>query len=318
MNLGCRALDLFDSVQGARVPLEVLYPTLEPGAQVETFGRYTLEVARDAPVAGENLLLVAVSHGGGGTPWVYRGLAGHLARAGFAIAMIEHPGNTRSDDSLAGTPANLANRPRHLRLALDTAFAHPALAPHLAADRAAIIGHSIGGYTALALAGGHPLALPNETPDRVAHPVDVAPDPRLRAAVILAPALPWLMAPGALADVHLPLFVRTGELDRLAPPAFVESVLRSRPPACPLDYAVVPGAGHFSFQTPFPPEMVSPSFPPSQDPPGFDRVSYEATLRADVLSFLRQVRSSPGRGDGDCAGRGGGSDGEKPVGGARP
>jgi predicted dienelactone hydrolase len=288
MNAGCRALELVDPVQGARVPLHVLYPT-RAAARTETFGRYPLEVARDAPVAGEGLLLVALSHGNGGTPWTYRGLAAHLARSGFAVLMIEHPGNSRSDNSLADTPANLGNRPRHLRLALDAAFAEATLAPHIQAGRAAAIGHSIGGYTALAAAGGHPLALPDQTPDRVAHPVPVDPDPRLSALVLLAPALPWLMAPGALADVRIPLMVRTAELDRLAPPAFVEQVLGNLPSGTPLDYGVVPGAGHFAFQAPFPPEMVSPDFPPSQDPPGFDRASYQAVLHEQVHRFLQDA-----------------------------
>jgi predicted dienelactone hydrolase len=288
MNAGCRALELADPVQGARVPLHVLYPT-RAEARTETFGRYPLEVARDAPVAGEGLLLVAVSHGNGGTPWAYRDLALHLARSGFAVLMIEHPGNSRSDNSLADTPANLGNRPRHLRLALDTAFADPTLAPHIQPGRAAAIGHSIGGYTALAVAGGRPLALPNQTPDGVAHPVPVDKDRRLTALVLLAPALPWLMGPGALADVRIPLMVRTAELDRLAPPDFVEAVLRGLPPAARVDYDVVPGAGHFAFQSPFPPDMVDPAFPPSQDPPGFDRASYQAVLREQVRRFLQDA-----------------------------
>lgn len=288
MNTGCRALELLDQVQGARVPLHVLYPT-RADARTETFGRYPLEVAHNAPVAGEQLLLVALSHGNGGTPWTYRGLAAHLARTGFAVLMIEHPGNSRSDNSLADTPANLGNRPRHLRLALDAAFADADLARHLLAGRAAAIGHSIGGYTALAAAGGRPLALPNQTPDGVAHPVPVETDPRLSALVLLAPALPWLMDPTALRDIRVPLLVRTAELDRLAPPAFVETVLGNLPAGTPLDYGVVPGAGHFAFQTPFPPEMVSPDFPPSQDPPGFDRTSYQAVLHEQVHRFLRDA-----------------------------
>ena len=103
MNVGYRALAVRDDVQGARVPVHVLYPT-EAMARTETFGRYEIDVATDAPVAGERLPLVAVSHGTGGTPWGYRGLATHLARAGFAVALVEHPGNSRADNSLENTP----------------------------------------------------------------------------------------------------------------------------------------------------------------------------------------------------------------------
>jgi len=43
---------------------------------------------------------------------------------------------------------------------------------------------------------------------------------------------------------------------------------------------VVQGAGHFSLLS---------VFPPSQDPPGFDRASYQPRLFADVTDFLRRV-----------------------------
>jgi predicted dienelactone hydrolase len=109
----------------------------------------------------------------------------------------------------------------------------------------------------------------------------------VRALVLLAPALPWFMAPGALDEVRAPLLVRTAELDELAPPAFVERILRGLPAATRVDYAVVPGGGHFAFFTPFPPALVRPGFAPSQDPPGFDRAGYQPRLFADVLEFLR-------------------------------
>jgi len=35
--------------------------------------------------------------------------------------------------------------------------------------------------------------------------------------------------------------------------------------------------------------MTSPAFPPSQDPPGFDRARFHKELNAGVLRFLRRV-----------------------------
>jgi predicted dienelactone hydrolase len=286
MNVGYRTLDVTDHVQGARVPVHVLYPTRAP-ARTEAFGPYAMEVAPDAPVAGERPPLVAISHGNSATPWTHRGLAAHLARAGFVIAMVEHPGNSRADNSLAGTPANLANRPRHVHLALEAAYSDTVIGAHLMPSRAAVIGHSMGGYTALATAGGRPVALPSETADGRAQPVSVERDRRVSALVLLAPALPWFMGPGALADVEAPLLVRTAEHDEVTPPAYVESILGGLPAGAQMDYGVVRGAGHFSFLTPFPPALARPGFPPSQDPPGFDRAVYEKQLCAEVLSFLR-------------------------------
>lgn len=280
MTIGCRALAPTDEVQGAIVPVHVLYPTAAAPA-LHRFGPYEVELALDAPPARGALRLVAFSHGTGSTPWAIRGLAAHLARAGFAVALIEHPGNSRSDDALANTVANLENRPRHVTRALDAAFADPVLGPHLTPGRAAVIGHSLGGYTALAVAGGRPMALPNQTPDGVAHPIAVTADPRVRAIVLLAPALPWFMAPGALAGVTAAVLVRAGERDDLAPPFFVEQIVK--PLAA--DFAVVPGAGHFAWFYPVPPHLAR--LPPGQDPPGFDRAAYQPRLCAEVEAFLQ-------------------------------
>jgi predicted dienelactone hydrolase len=95
------------------------------------------------------------------------------------------------------------------------------------------------------------------------------------------------MGAGALAEVRAPSLVRTGQHDEHARPAHVEAILRGLPAGARTDYQVVPGAGHFAFLAPFPPALASPGFPPSQDPPGFDRVTYQAHLCAEVLAFLR-------------------------------
>jgi predicted dienelactone hydrolase len=87
--------------------------------------------------------------------------------------------------------------------------------------------------------------------------------------------------------VSVPLLVRTGERDDLMPPFVVERVLAGLPAGAALDLAAVPGAGHFSFQSPFPPALQSPAFSPSQDPPGFDRAAYEGELAAEIIGFLR-------------------------------
>jgi len=276
MTVGYRALEAPDAVQGVTVPIHLLYASDAP-ARDEHFGAYTLTVARDAPVATTGPFVV-VSHGTGGSPWLNRDLAMYLARAGFVVALVEHPGNRRGDDALAGTPANLEHRPRHLRLAIDA----------VGADRAAVIGHSIGGYTALAVAGGRPLALPNQTADGKAHPVAVVPDPRVRALVLLAPAVPWFMADGALAEVDVPILLRVAQHDRAAPAELNASIIRRgvRDPAR-IDFQSIANAGHFSFASPFPPEMVRADFAPSQDPPGFDRAAYQPILHAEIASFLR-------------------------------
>lgn len=267
-HLGLRSLVVAD------IPLYVVYATDEP-ATPHSFGPHTFDVADDAKPLHDDMPLVIISHGMQGTPWGYRGLTAHLAHAGFQVALIEHPGDSRRDGSFAGTAQNLVNRPRHVRRVLDA----------LDAKRAAVIGHSMGGYTALAIAGGRPMALPNQTPDGVAHPVDVERDPRVDRAVLLAPAIPWLMAPGALDDVRIPVMVRVGEHDNETPPFFVQSIVKG---LARIDYATVPGAGHFAFFYPVPPALQR--LGPGQDPPGFDRAAYQPQLYAEIEAFLQGGR----------------------------
>jgi predicted dienelactone hydrolase len=294
-NAGGRALEVFDAEQGASVPCTVLYPA-RAAEHVEHFGPYPLAVARDAPIDGRELQIVLISHGTGGTPWTHRDLAARLARDGFVVVLVEHPGNSRSGDSLAGTAVNLENRPRHLRLALDALLASEAFAPHVARGSAAVIGHSLGGYTGLAAAGGQPSCFAHETPDGQPRRLAVARDPRIRALVLLAPATPWLMGEGALAQVDVPILMRTGEHDVHGSPFHAEIVLRGVPDRARVDHRVIANAGHFSFQSPFPPAMTRPEFPPSQDPPGFDRAAYQLELQAEVSAFLRAALGGAARG----------------------
>ena len=176
--------------------------------------------------------------------------------------------------SLAGTAANLENRPRHIRLAIDAVFADEEVGPRLSPKKIALIGHSMGGYTALAVAGGRPHAGRHETPDGQIHAVPVSPDPRVRALVLLAPACAWFWVEGSLSGVNVPMLVMTAEKDEIAPQLGVEFIGRDCNPAL-VDRRTIPNAGHHAFQSPFPPKMVRPDFPPSQDPPGFDRAAFK-------------------------------------------
>ena len=291
---GCRLLDVEDSIQEAVIPLALLYPAI--GAEsTEHFGPYTLDVARDAAVADGVWPLVVISHGHSGTPWAYRELAKHLALAGFVVALPAHTGNTRNDNSLAGTAANLANRPRHITLSIDAALADPVLETHIATGGVAVIGHSIGGYTALAAAGGQPWTGPYEKKGAVPAPVPVTPDARIRALVLLNPATFWFVAE-SLRAVRLPILMRTGEKDELAPAGHARNVIDGVGDPALVEHKEIAGAGHFSFMSKFPPEMTRPEFKPSQDPEGFDRDAIQPALFADITGFLqRTLCAAPSR-----------------------
>lgn len=291
MNLscGCRVSKVHDAVQGTDIALAVLYPA-HGEEHTEHFGPYSLEVATNAAPADGVYPLVVISHGHSGTPWAYRQLAKHLALAGFVVALPAHTGNTRTDNSLAGTAANLANRPRHITLTIDAVLADATLAPHVSRDGVAVIGHSIGGYTALAAAGGLPWTGPYERKNSNAlpEPVPVTPDARIRSLVLLNPATFWFIA-GSLRPVDLPILLRTGEKDDVTPIEHAYKIIEGVAQPALVEHKDIPGGGHFAFMSKFPPEMTKPNFPPSQDPDGFDRDSIQPEFFADVTAFLRRT-----------------------------
>jgi predicted dienelactone hydrolase len=284
---GCRMVELIDPEMGMAFPMVVMYPAgvSGPPEQPEQLGPYTLDVAMGAPVAAGVFPLVVISHGTGGSHLLYRTLARHLARNGFVVAMPEHPRNNRNNNDLVATAANLENRPRHIRIAIDWAFSSGGFGDCLAAC-SAVVGHSLGGYTALAIAGGRPTAFPHESPDRLARPVQVTPDERVKALVLLAPATAWFKDPDALSSVRIPILMLTAEKDEHTTAWHAGMVKEGVPDKSVVEHRTVPNAGHFSFLSPFPDAMKSASFPPSQDPEGFDREGFHAEMNDEILAFL--------------------------------
>jgi predicted dienelactone hydrolase len=283
---GYRVVDVPDAIQRTVIPVRVLYPA-QAAERTERLGPYEMDVAPDAPIAGARLPLVVLSHGGRATALTYRGMARALAHAGIVVAMPEHIGDCRQDSSLSGKAINLENRPRHVRLAIDACLADPLLGPHIAAHQIAMIGHSMGGYTALAIAGGRPHAGPHETEDGGIRRVIVTHDPRVRALVLMTPGCAWYGEPGSLRDVQVPMLLMIGEQDEYARHLHPEYVERDCNPAL-IDRQIVARAGHHAFQSPFPPRMCRPDFPPSWDPEGFDRAAFQPVLYETVVGFLRR------------------------------
>jgi len=288
MNAGCRTFEL-------PFPTLVLYPSSSP-EQREKLGPYELSVAMNGPIAAGAFPLIVVSHGSGGSPLSHRTLAAHLARNGFMVAMPEHPGNNRNNNDLVDTVDNLTNRPRHIRQVIDWAFKSDPFGLSVLPDTVAIVGQSMGGYTALAVAGGVPTSFPRESPDRQLRQIEVEPDARVKALVLLTPATPWFMAAGALRGVRIPILLWTAEKDTFTPEFHADLVKAGVPDKALIEHRIAANAGHFSFLSPFPEAMTNPGFAPSQDPEGFDRVRFHQELNAGILEFLNRTLLTPSGG----------------------
>lgn len=271
-----------DNPLGSRpFPAIVQYPTFTPPSGLQ-LGPYRFEATLDAPIAEGSLPVCVISHGGGGSHLLYRTIATHLARNGYIVVSLEHPGDNRNDTSLSNTDAAAAQRPLHASLAIDAVLTSPALRSSANGARVCAIGHSMGGYTILALLGGHPWSSTGQ-------PIETKADHRIRAAVLLAPSTDWFLAPGAMSDVSAPLLVVTAELDEIRPTHRVAQALSKLPSSTSLVSREVRGAGHYSFLSPFPPEMRRKDFPPSTDPEGFDRDRFHVDLPEMILEYLSQA-----------------------------
>ncbi|MEZ5752259.1 MAG: hypothetical protein R3D60_09940 [Paracoccaceae bacterium] len=151
---GFREFTLAAAHRPAPLSAAVYYPAGAGGEAVREGDNIIfsgVDVRRDAPAAGTGLPLILVSHGSGGN---YHGLAwlGAGLAEGAIVAMVNHPGST-SRDSTPTQTAFLDRRAHDISALLDAVLADPQLAGRIDPDRIAVLGFSLGGGTALQLAG---------------------------------------------------------------------------------------------------------------------------------------------------------------------
>ena len=143
----------------------VWYPTTAP-AQDRPLGAYVQTVAPDAPVAGEHLPLVVMSHGNGGGYDNHYDTAIALAKAGFVAIAVSHTGDTHQDQSRA---LFVMDRLQHIRRLIDYMLTEWPGHAQIDANRVGMFGFSTGGFTTLIAIGGVPDVSRQEAHHR-AHP----------------------------------------------------------------------------------------------------------------------------------------------------
>jgi predicted dienelactone hydrolase len=226
--------------------------------------------------------LVVFSHGYGLSAIVYNTLVEHYASQGYIVLAPEH--NDTFDQSFPDLWKALIDRPIDIHATIDYAeyLTKPgaALAGLIDMNKIALVGHSYGGYTALAAAGARfdfaayktrcaavkaedPLdffcspVVPHESDMATRAGLSATPtglwpslgDPRVTAAISLAGDA-YLFDQRGLAELKVPIIVMGGTVDDGTPYTWGAKLTYDNVASKNKTLITFPGAGHFLFADP--------------------------------------------------------------------
>ncbi|MEO7398848.1 MAG: alpha/beta fold hydrolase [Ilumatobacteraceae bacterium] len=252
---------------------------ITPGKEITAVGQALTDAQPEQ--TDELYPLVVFSHGYSLSPIVYSTLVEHYASQGFVVLAPEH--NESFDGSLTGFWEELIDRPVDIHRTIDHAelLTKPGapLAGLIDLDNVAVVGHSYGGYTALAAAGApfdfaayktrcaaltadDPLnffcaPIPNESDMAMRAGLDEVPsgvwpsfgDPRVKAVISLAGDA-YLFDQRGLAELEVPIMVMGGTIDEGTPYTWGAKLTYDHVGSNNKTLVSFPGAGHFLFVDP--------------------------------------------------------------------
>ncbi len=287
----------------APIPTTIFYPS-NGSPRWKWAGLWAAKLAPDGSVEGAKLPLIVLSHGTGGTSFSHLDTALALAQAGYVVAAPLHSGDNYLDDAIVGRPEWFQSRSKDVQRVDDYMLGQWPDRTHLDPDKLGFFGFSAGATTGLIAIGGEPdlglirthcatdpefvCTLLKQSGDaRPGKPATWSHDPRLRAAVIVAPGLGFAFPRSGLKNVRAPVQLWQGDQDKQVPPASNAAAIEANLPARP-EMHVVTGAGHSSFLPPC--GALSIALPKllCADQADFDRKAFHRSFNAAVVRFFNQ------------------------------
>ncbi|MBO0755935.1 MAG: alpha/beta hydrolase [Bradyrhizobiaceae bacterium] len=235
--------------------------------------------ARDvAPAAGPRRPLIVLSHGSGGMASGLGWLGTALAAHGFIAVAVNHPGNNALEDYTVEGFSLWWLRAVDLSVVIGAMLDDKTFGSQIDPALIGAAGHSLGGYTVIAVAGGitEPARLQafcsSPAADSLCRPPPADSDmrqkrlarlssdsdfrqryskadasyrdDRVRAVLAMAPGLAPLFTPESLGKISIPVAVVTGSADEIAPPTSAAALAKAIPNAM---LKLFPQAGHYVF-----------------------------------------------------------------------
>lgn len=227
-----------------------------------------LAVTEGMPRLTSSTPLVVLTHGTGGSAQSLAWLATELARHGALVVAADHPASSGGDPERASM-MQVWTQPNDVRRLLDTLLASP-WGVRIDRQRIASVGFSLGGASAMLLAGARldfarfpqfckthddgacrafARYFDNVDADFYARTNGDLSEPRLRAAVAIAPGFTEAFTADSLRAMAAPLLLITGGRDQQLPPQTHVHPMQHLLPANS-QYREIDDAQHFSFLPP--------------------------------------------------------------------
>lgn len=285
----------------------------------DSFVRPALAPGAPLSKARSRYPVVLLSHGATSVPWSLTWLGAHLAAHGYIAAAVAHHGDTGYE----GQPLPqgfilMSERARDLSVVLDRLLADPVFGPHIDLERIGAAGHSSGGETVIAIAGGifdtenmraycdarpqstfcamSPQIRENVEKFEALRKKDPAldelyrrqsrsyRDPRVRAVFSLAPAVGPAFTEASLQPVTIPVAIVVGSADKITPAE--EHAERYARLIRGATLTVIPHAGHMLFGGECTPAGRQKMPVLCEDHPLVDRHKVLGRVAADALTFF--------------------------------